>query len=344
MKKFMIFVAFLLALIAPITVNAGIKNITSCEDSTVDNNGKLIRVCYIDINITNTTRLYKIKGKLTFNNSSLKSIEALDSRMQMTSNDPNNLVFISKDAIANEKIRIAKVTIYIGLDGTECNTKWQPTEYGINYSCEIVDNNYYDLEGKLTNYTTYDKQCNKHYCEIIDNDYFGIDGSIVDQKTYDKQCNKHYCEIIDNEYFGIDGSIVDQKTYDKQCNKHYCEIIDNEYYDNNGNIVSEKEYNKACGKYSCTIVDNEYYNSKGVVVSEKDYNKDCGKYSCVIVDNEYYDESGNLVDKATWEEMCTIPENPTTGSESLIATAIIGLLTLIFIIIATKKNNKLYKI
>lgn len=286
MKKIIIIAAVLLTLITPISVNAGIKNTTSCEDSTVDSNGKLIRVCYIDIDITNTTRLYKITGKLTFNNSSLKSIEALDSRLQMANNDSQNLVFESKTAIEKEKIRLAKVTIYIGLDGTECNTKWQPTEYGINYSCDIVDGEYYDLNGKLTDFATYDKQCNKHYCEVIDN----------------------------------------------------------EYYDSNGNIVTEKEYNKACGKYSCTIVNNEYYNSEGKIVTEKEYNKDCGKYSCVIVDNEYYDGTGNLIDKTTWEEMCTIPENPTTGSESIIAAAIIGVITLIFIIIATKKTNKLYKI
>jgi len=314
MKKFMIVAALLLALITPINVNAGIKNTTSCEKETVDENGKHIRVCYVDVDVTNTTRLYKIKGKLTFNNSSLKSIEALDSRLKMTSNDTDNLVFVSKTAIEKEKIRLAKVTIYIGLDGTECNTKWQPTEYGINYSCDIVDGEYYDLNGKLTDFATYDKQCN------------------------------HYCEIVDNKYYGKNGNIVDEKTYDKECNKHYCEIIDNEYYDNNGNIVTEKEYNKACGKYSCTIVDNEYYNSEGKIVTEKEYKKDCGKYSCVIVDDEYYDETGKLVDKTTWEEMCTIPENPTTGSESIIAAAIIGLIALVFIVIATKKSTKIYKI
>ena len=232
----------------------------------------------------------------------------------MTNNNSDNLVFVSKEAIEKEKVRLAKVVIYIGLDGTECNTKWQPTKYGINYSCDIINGEYYDLNGKLTDFATYDKQCN------------------------------HYCEKVDDKYYGKDGSIVDEKTYDKECNKHYCEIIDNEYYDNNGNVVTEKEYNKACGKYSCTIVDNEYYNSEGKVVTEKEYNKDCGKYSCVIVDDEYYDETGKLVDKATWEEMCTIPENPTTGSESIIASAIIGIMALLFIIIATKKSNKIYKI
>jgi len=94
----------------------------------------------------------------------------------------------------------------------------------------------------------------------------------------------------------------------------------------------------------CTIVDGEHYNSEGKVVTEKEYNKDCGKYSCVIVDDEYYDETGKLVDKETWEEICTIPENPTTGSESVIAATVIGLTTLIIIIIITKKNTKIYKI
>ena len=35
----------------------------------------------------------------------------------------DNLKFESKSAIKNEKIRLAKVVIYIGLDGEECNTK-----------------------------------------------------------------------------------------------------------------------------------------------------------------------------------------------------------------------------
>jgi len=314
MKKTIIFIAILITLILPISVSAGIKNTTSCDDATIDSEGKHIRVCYIDIDVTDTTRLYKIEGKLTFNNSSLKSIEGLDSRLTLISNNPDNLKFESKSAIKNEKIRLAKVVIYIGLDGEECNTKWQPTEYGINYSCDIVDNEYYDLNGNLTDFDTYDKQCN------------------------------HYCEIIDDIYYGKDGNKVDEKTYDKQCNKHTCEIIDNEYYDNSGNIVSEKEYNKDCGKYTCVIVDNEYFNSKGLIVSEKEYNKDCGKYSCVIVDDEYYDESGKLVDKDTWEEMCTVPENPTTGSGSIILATLFGLLTLIFIIMTTKKSTKIYKI
>lgn len=314
MKKFLMISAIMFVMLVPFRVNAGIKNVTSCENSTIDADNKPIRVCYVDVTVTDSTRLYTINGKLNFNNSSLKSIEALDSRLKMTSNDANNLIFTSTEAIQNEKVRLAKVTIYIGLDGTECNTKWQPTRYGINYSCDIIDGNYYDLDGKLTDFATYDKQCN------------------------------HYCEIIDDKYYGLDGTIVDEKTYDKQCNKHYCEIIDDVYYDKEGNIVAEKEYNKSCGKYSCTIVDNEYYNSQGNIVTEKEYNKDCGKYSCVIVDDEYYDESGKLVDKNTWEVMCTIPENPTTGSESLIVSAIIGLITLFIIVIVSKKSSKIYKI
>lgn len=314
MKKYLFYIILLVTIIFPLNVNAGIKNSTYCEDSVVDENDKLVRSCYINVDITDTTRLYEIKGKLVFNNSSLKSVETLDSRITMISDDPNNLVFKSKTAIQNEKIKLAKVTIYIGLDGKECNTKWQPTEYGINYSCDIIGNDYYDLNGNLTDFATYDKECN------------------------------HYCEIVDNKYYGLDGTIVDEKTYDKQCNKHTCEIIDNEYFDINGNIVTEKEYNKTCGKYSCVIVDNEYYNSTGKVVSEKEYNKDCGKYSCVIVDDEYYDESGKLVDKATWEELCTIPENPTTGSNSTIIAIILGLLSFIIITIITKKSTKIYKI
>ncbi len=314
MKRIIVFIILLIALIVPLNVNAGIKNITNCEDATVDSEGKQVRVCYVDVEVTDTTKLYKIEGKLTFNNSSLKSIEALDSRLVMTSNNPDNIVFESKTAIKNEKVRLAKITIYIALSGKECNAKWQPTEYGINYSCDIINGNYYDIDGNLTNFSTYDKHCN------------------------------HYCEKVDDKYYGKDGNIVDEKTYDKECNKHICEIIDNEYYDNNGNIVTEKEYNKLCGKYTCVMVDNEYYNSEGKVVTEKEYNKDCGKYSCVIIDDEYYDETGKLVDKTTWEKLCTIPESPETGSESIIAAAVLGFITLLFIIIATKKNNKIYKI
>jgi len=343
MKKRLIFIAIFLGLIIPLTVNAGIKNTTSCDKATVDSEGKNISVCYIDVTVTDSTRLYKIDGKLNFNNSSFKSIEATDSRISIVNKDPNNLVFVANEAIKNEKIRLAKITIYISSTGENCNVTWQPTEYGINYSCDIIGDKYYDLEGKLTDFATYDKQCN-HYCEIVDNKYYGKNGNIVDEKTYDKECNKHVCEIIDNEYYGKNGNIVDEKNYDKECKKHVCEIIDNEYYDNNGNIVSEKEYNKLCGKYSCVIVDNEHYNSEGKIVSEKEYNKECGKYSCVIVDDEYYDETGKIVDKATWEEICTIPENPTTGSESIITTAIIGFIALILIIFTTKKNTKIYKI
>lgn len=314
MKRIMMFIILLVTLILPIKVNAGIKNTTSCDKQRVDENNKLVRDCYIDITLTDTTKLYKIEGKLEFNNSSLKSIEALDSRLIMVNDKPDNIVFKSTTAIKNEKIRLAKVTIYIALEGAECNTKWQPTQYGINYSCDIIDGNYYDLNGVLTDFATYDKQCN------------------------------HYCEKVDDIYYGKNGNVVDEKTYDKECNKHYCEIIDNNFYDNNGNVVTEKEYNKACGKYSCVIVDNEYFNSKGNIVSEKEFNKDCGKYSCVIVDDEYYDETGKIVDKETWEQMCTIPENPTTGSSSVIAALIAGLALLTFIIVATKKNTKIYKI
>ena len=314
MKKIIFILVLLLITLIPLQANAGIKNTTSCENPTVDSDGKQIRTCYIDVTLTEDTRLYKIEGKLNFTNSSLKSIEALDSRLPLKSNDPNNLVFETTKPTKNEKIRIAKVVIYIALSGEECNTKWQPTAYGINYSCDIIDNNYYDLEGNLTDFATYDKQCN------------------------------HYCEVIDGKYYGKDGNIVDEKTYDKQCNKHTCEIIDGTYFDKNDNIVTEKEYNKACGIYKCTIVDNEYFDPSGNIVSEKEYNKACGKYSCVIVDDEYFDETGKKVDKETWEAICTIPENPKTGSGSIIFATILGAITLLFIVINTKKNNKLYKI
>lgn len=313
MKKIVLLFVALFVFSIPSIVNAGIKNTVTCENSTVDLEGKPIKICYIDIDITNTTKLYKIEGKLNFVNSSLKTITLLDSRFTMNQND-NNLSFTTKDAIEEEKVRIAKVVIYIATSGEECNFTWQPTGYGVNYSCEVIDGEYYDLNGKLTDFNTYDKQCN------------------------------HYCEIIDDTYYGKNGNVVDEKTYDKECNKHTCEIIDNEYFDINGNIVTEKEYNKSCGKYTCVIVDNEYYNSEGKVVSEKEYNKDCGKYSCVIVDDEYYDEAGNLVDKETWETLCTIPENPTTGSESVIISIILGVITLIIITIVSKRNTKIYKI
>ena len=64
----------------------------------------------------------------------------------------------------------------------------------------------------------------------------------------------------------------------------------------------------------------------------------------MVIDNEYFDETGKIVDKNTWEEMCTIPENPTTGSESIIVVTIIGFITMLFIVIFTKKSNKIYKI
>ena len=48
--------------------------------------------------------------------------------------------------------------------------------------------------------------------------------------------------------------------------------------------------------------------------------------------------------KETWEELCTIPENPKTGSNSLYIAAVLGIVTLIIILIVSKKSNKIYKI
>lgn len=97
-----------------------------------------------------------------------------------------------------------------------------------------------------------------------------------------------------------------------------CAIIDDAYYGKNGNIVTEEKYYEECENYICTVVNNEYYfNSKGKSVTYDEMMKDCSTHTVT---------------------------NPGTGINSGYIILPIGIISLVGIVIFSKKNQKIYKI
>ena len=97
-----------------------------------------------------------------------------------------------------------------------------------------------------------------------------------------------------------------------------CAIVDDTYYGKNGNVVSEEKYYEECEKYICTVVNNKYYfNSKGQSVSYDEMLKDCSTHEVT---------------------------NPGTSVDYGYIILPTGIISLIGIVIYSKKNQKIYKI
>ena len=167
MKKLFYLVITALLFVPFIVSNAAIKTITTCENPTYDENSRQIKVCYLDIEVSGSSKFQTLKGKFTLTNTSFKvAPQAGDSRIKMTDNGNNNYTFSASKPISNQTVRLAKFTIYLAENGKECKIVWTPIQY-VNYYCEFKDGNYYDLNGNVVSETEYKKQCLKHSCEVI---------------------------------------------------------------------------------------------------------------------------------------------------------------------------------
>ena len=372
MKKLFYIVITAFLFIPFIVTNAAIKTITTCDNPTRDENNRQVKVCYLDLEVSGNSKFQTVKGKFTLTNTTFKVAPTVgDSRVKMTENGNNNYTFSVTKPVSNQKIRLAKFTMYLSENGRECKIVWSPLEY-VNSYCEFKDGNYYDLNGNIVSEAEYKKQCEKHSCEVIDNTYYGKDGNVISasefEKTckshscevvggtyfgkngnvisateFEKTCKSHSCEVVGDTYFGKDGSSVTASDYKKQCEKHYCEIIDGTYFDKNGNKVSKTEYTKSCSNPTCKIIDGVYYDKNSKVVSATEYDKQCNVHYCKIIDNTYFGRGGNIVDKAVWDAECTTAA-PETGGFFSTATAIMGTITLAGITILSRKINKVKKI
>ncbi len=110
--------------------------------------------------------------------------------------------------------------------------------------CEFTNGKYYDKNGKVTDKTTYEKQCKKS-CEFDNGNYYDKNGNITDEATYKEQC-KNICKFTDGIYYDKNGNVTDKTTYEKQCNKS-CTFTDNKYYGNDGREVDAATFNAECG-------------------------------------------------------------------------------------------------
>lgn len=313
-------------LFIPVVANAKISTITTCDNPVYDENHRQVKTCYLDLEITGNNKFQAVKGTFTLTNTAFKSTPvATDARITVTDNGNNNYTFSAKSPIANQKVRLAKFTIYIATNGQYCSIVWSPSSFTNSY-CEYKDGNYYDLNGNVVSETEYRKQCEKHYCEVIDGTYFDKNGNVVSAADYKKSCEPEPTPEPKPEP-----------------EKHYCEVVDGKYYDKAGNVVSKADYDASCSKPICKIVSGVYYDKTGTAVTEAEYDKQCNVHYCKIVDGTYFGKDGNAVDKSIWETECTTVV-PDTGGFFSIGTAISGLIILAGIAITTKKVNKVKKI
>ena len=350
MKKLFYIVITAFLFIPLIVSNAAIKTVTTCDNPTRDENNRQIKVCYLDIDVTGNSKFQTVKGKFTLTNTTFKVTPvAGDSRVTMTDNGNNNYTFSVTKPISNQKVRLAKFTMYLSENGKECKIVWSPTQY-INSYCEVKDGNYYDLNGNIVSETEYKKQCEKHSCDVIDGTYFDKNGNAVSKADYDASCNpapapapNPTCKVVGGTYYDKNGNSVTASEYKKQCEKHYCEVIDGSYFDKNGNQVSKSEYTKSCSNPTCKIVDGVYYDKNSKVVSESEYDKQCNVHYCKVIDGTYFGKGGNIVEKAVWDAECTTTV-PDTGGFFSIGTALIGTITLAGMMLVSRKINKVKKI
>ena len=246
MKKFIYTIIIVIALFIPVIANASIKTLTPCDEPFIDESGRKVKTCYLDLEISGSSSFQTTSGTLTLTNTTFKSEpETIDSRVKVI-RDGDNYTFTTTSIIKNETIRLAKFTLYFATNGKECKAEWNPSREFPIYYCENKNGYYYDLNGNIVSETEYNKQCNRHSCEIIDGIYYDKNNNVVSKEEYEKQCTTPSCKIIDGIYYDKSGKAVTEVEYDKQCNVHYCKILDGTYFGSNGSIVSKAVWESQC--------------------------------------------------------------------------------------------------
>ncbi|MBQ9833847.1 MAG: hypothetical protein IJO33_01495 [Bacilli bacterium] len=245
MKKFIYTIIIATILFVPIITMATPRTLTPCDAPIIDESGRKVKTCYLDLEISGTDTFQTVTGSLKLTNTSFKSEpEVTDSRIKMIRNG-DSYVFTTTTPIKNETIRLTKFTLYFATNGKECRADWIPNDYNVYY-CENKNGYFYDLNGNIVNEIEYNKQCKTHSCEIIDGTYYDKNNNVVSKEEYEKQCTTPSCKIIDGIYYDKSGKAVTEVEYDKQCNVHYCKILDGTYFGSNGNIVSKAVWESEC--------------------------------------------------------------------------------------------------
>ena len=162
----------------------------------------------------------------------------------------------------------------------------------------------------------------KRSCEVVDGNYYDENGNITDKEGYEAHCI-HKCVRYNNEYYDENGNVTDEATFELTCKKHSCEVVGDHYFDKDGNDTTYENYSISCERHVCESFGGKYFGKDGVEVPEENYLHEC-VHVCEIYDNEYYGSQGTKVTEAEYKAQCEaqIVPVPDTGSEGLISVLI----------------------
>lgn len=110
-------------------------------------------------------------------------------------------------------------------DGTCSVNKECPNDGGPK--CEIIDDKYYDKNGKEVTRAEYNSSCDSdgnRKCVVKNGKYYGQDGNEVTKEEYLAQC-PNYCTVIDGKYYGKSGDLTTKSEYESQCGSNdWCKL------------------------------------------------------------------------------------------------------------------------
>ena len=214
-------------------------------------------------------------------------------------------------------------------------------KYSCNKICEPGNNKtclYFDKEGKpVSGEQEMKKSCDKieqvYKCEIVNDKYYDKDGKSVTWKEYELSCHTNTCQKVcdpandkDCLYYDKLGAVNTELQYSLECLPHVCEKVGDLYYfDKNGDLVdNESQMLTSCEeKNSCELVNGKYFDKEGNITNKEGYQIACFPHSCEKIGNTFFDKEGNIVNADKYDASCNPPiENPQTGT---IILSIIGI-------------------
>lgn len=114
-------------------------------------------------------------------------------------------------------------TTYYNSAGQKVNTKFEYQRDCLEKSCSVLTDGdksyYYDSKGEEVTKDEFEADCTKeeHICTIVDDKYFDHNGKEISEKEFNILCSPHSCEIIDDTHFDKYGNVVDKKQYELSC-------------------------------------------------------------------------------------------------------------------------------
>lgn len=205
MKKIFMTILIIVAILAPVRVNAAI-DFTGyyCDPKQDLGDGTFYMTCHIVV--TSTEEINQVSGTLILTNVTLESIKTYDD--WTSDNGLSSNVSFHANTGHSGTFTIADLVFTGDLSDEECEASFMP-DHGSYEEPEVL------------------------VCAILDGVYYGENGTVVSEEEYYEQCCNYICTIVNDQYyFDSNGNSVTYEEFVEDCSNTDIDVDPDEPIDN----------------------------------------------------------------------------------------------------------------